>query len=55
MRYRTMIIDESHYIKGAGKGTKQATALSKRQSIVLLLSGTPVLNKVAELIPQLSS
>lgn len=54
MRYRTMIIDESHYIKGAGaKRTKQATALSKKAKYRFALSGTPVLNKVAELIPQL--
>lgn len=54
LRYRTMIIDESHYIKGAStKRTKQVLALSKKAKYRFALSGTPVLNKASELIPQL--
>ncbi|MGH9067294.1 MAG: SNF2-related protein, partial [Acidimicrobiales bacterium] len=64
-----LICDESHYLKTPGswdrkkgkwKGsqrtgasTRVAAAVAKRGGMVMLLSGTPVVNKPAELIPQL--
>jgi SWI/SNF-related matrix-associated actin-dependent regulator 1 of chromatin subfamily A len=52
-----LVLDESHYCKNAAaKRTQAAQRLSSamdRESIVLALTGTPVVNRPAELISQL--
>lgn len=54
---RGLILDESHYVKSpTAKRTKAATSLAKRvpkEGMVLLLSGTPILNRADELVAQL--
>lgn len=49
-----VILDESHYIKNPkAKQTKACIELCKKRDTVTLLTGTPVLNKPVEIIPQL--
>lgn len=51
---RAVIFDESHHLKsGKSARTLAALALARRRPVRLLLSGTPVLNNPAELLPQL--
>lgn len=48
--FKTLILDEAHYIKEAQSlRTKAALALSRLASHVVLLSGTPILNRPREL------
>ena len=52
--YDIILADESHYIKNhKAKRTKAALPLLKRAEHVLLLSGTPALNRPVELFTQL--
>jgi SNF2 family DNA or RNA helicase len=52
--FKALILDESHYVKNAkAKRTKAAKALAEQTDTVLLLTGTPVLNRPSELISQL--
>lgn len=55
--FKSIILDESHYVKNPkAKRTKSAIQLSKtlpEDGLRILLSGTPVINRPAELIPQL--
>lgn len=54
--WKAMIIDESHYIKNPkAKRTNFILDLAKEIPHVLLLSGTPVLNRPIELVPQLQA
>ena len=54
IKFRFMILDESHYVKnGTAKRTKIVKAFAKEIDYVLLLSGTPLLSRPAELIEQL--
>jgi SNF2 family DNA or RNA helicase len=52
-----LILDESHYVKNATskrtKAAKEIAGLVNRGGVVLLLSGTPVMNRPAELVSQL--
>lgn len=52
-----LILDESHYVKNASskraKSAKDIAASVGPSGVVLLLSGTPVLNRPAELVSQL--
>jgi SWI/SNF-related matrix-associated actin-dependent regulator of chromatin subfamily A-like protein 1 len=54
---RALVIDESHYCKNAGAKRTQAVARLAaeipRDGLVLALTGTPVVNRPAELISQL--
>ena len=54
---RALVIDESHYCKNAhAKRTQAVTRMAgcvDRDGLVLALTGTPVVNRPAELIPQL--
>lgn len=51
-----IILDESHYIKeGKSKRTKISSMLCKLSDRVILLTGTPMLNKPKELIPQIKA
>lgn len=53
MNYEIAICDESHYLKGhKTKRTKGLTPMLKKVPKVLLLSGTPALNRPCELYPQ---
>ena len=52
--FRILICDECHYIKNSkAKRTKSIEAFSKGIEYVLMLSGTPLLSRPAELIAQL--
>lgn len=55
---RGLVFDESHYCKtGKARRTKAARALARSvpsDALVLLLTGTPVLNRPAELMAQLT-
>lgn len=52
--YKTIICDESHYLKNSSAArTKQVKQLAKNCENVFLLSGTPILNRPSELISQL--
>jgi len=60
LRARALVLDESQYIKNpAAKRTKAALALSKEAlwqgAHVLLLTGTPVLNRPVELVTQMEA
>jgi len=60
MPLKALILDESQYIKNPEAQRTEAAlklaAKARRQgSIVLLLSGTPVLNRPVELVPQLEA
>ncbi|MGA2319456.1 MAG: DEAD/DEAH box helicase [Solirubrobacteraceae bacterium] len=54
---RALVLDESHYCKNAAAKRTQAvqrlSALMPREGLVLALTGTPVMNRPAELISQL--
>jgi SWI/SNF-related matrix-associated actin-dependent regulator 1 of chromatin subfamily A len=52
---KAVIFDESHYIKTSGaKRTQAARVIAKKQQNILMLTGTPVLNRPAELMTQLA-
>jgi SWI/SNF-related matrix-associated actin-dependent regulator of chromatin subfamily A-like protein 1 len=61
--YDALIVDESHYVKGLGTPKKPvqrtvaalaiADDIRSRKGLVLLLSGTPLLNRPVELVTQL--
>ena len=52
-KFDMVICDESHYLKNhKTKRTKALTPLLKRKKHVLLLTGTPALNRPCELYPQ---
>lgn len=54
--WELLIIDESHYIKeGKSKRTKLALSLCRDIERVILLTGTPMLNKPKELITQIKA
>lgn len=54
--WKALIVDESHYIKNyKAKRTGFVLDLAKNVETVLLLSGTPILNKPVELTAQLSA
>jgi SWI/SNF-related matrix-associated actin-dependent regulator 1 of chromatin subfamily A len=54
---RALVIDESHYCKNAAakrtQAVQQLAAATPRDGLILALTGTPVLNRPAELISQL--
>jgi SWI/SNF-related matrix-associated actin-dependent regulator of chromatin subfamily A-like protein 1 len=54
---RAVVLDESHYCKSAAAKRTQAVqrlcAAVPRDGLILALTGTPVMNRPAELIPQL--
>ncbi|HAR79747.1 MAG TPA: hypothetical protein DCR21_02845, partial [Succinivibrionaceae bacterium] len=53
-RFASLVMDESHYVKGyQSQRTKAVTALSRNIPVRLALSGTPLLNRPQELIAQL--
>ncbi len=52
--FKSVIIDESHRCKnGSTQQSKFCMGISKGKEVVLLLTGTPVVNKPKDLIPQL--
>lgn len=52
--FKGVIFDEGHYLKGhTAQRTKSAKALAKKADVVLILSGTPVLNAPEELVSPL--
>ena len=52
--FRALVLDESHYAKNdKAKRTKLCIRLSRGVPLRLLLSGTPMLNRPEELVPQL--
>lgn len=52
--FRSVIIDESHRCKnGAAQQSKFCMGIARDKEYVLLLTGTPVINKPKDLIPQL--
>lgn len=52
--FKSIIIDESHRVKnGSAQSTKFCMGISTGKEYVLLLSGTPVINKPKDLIAQL--
>eukprot|EP00922_Rhytidocystis_sp_ex-Travisia-forbesii_P017263 GHVS01025774.1.p1 GENE.GHVS01025774.1~~GHVS01025774.1.p1 ORF type:complete len:553 (+),score=40.24 GHVS01025774.1:960-2618(+) len=54
--YKVIICDESHYLKNGGaKRTQVICPMLKKARRAILLSGTPALNKPAELYHQLSA
>jgi SWI/SNF-related matrix-associated actin-dependent regulator of chromatin subfamily A-like protein 1 len=57
LRPRALVLDESHYCKnGAAKRTQAVQRLAAevpREGLILALTGTPVMNRPAELISQL--
>lgn len=53
-KWDLIVFDESHYLKNSkSKRTKNATAISKTCERIILLSGTPILNKPQELLSQI--
>ena len=53
---RALVLDESHYCKNPGAKRTQASRLCAavpRDGLILALTGTPVMNRPAELIAQL--
>tara|TARA_B100000902_G_scaffold377511_1_gene409818 strand:- start:9771 stop:11117 length:1347 start_codon:yes stop_codon:yes gene_type:complete len=53
LQYEMAICDESHYLKGhRTKRTKGLTPVLKKMKHVILLTGTPALNRPCELYPQ---
>ena len=53
--FRSVIIDESHRVKDPGaQQTKFAKGIASGKPYVMLLSGTPVVNRPGELVSQLS-
>lgn len=54
--WQLLIVDESHYIKeGKSQRTKLVLSLCKEIERVILLTGTPMLNKPKELITQIKA
>lgn len=54
-RFRSVIIDESHRVKGPGaQQTIFAKGITAGKEYIMLLSGTPVVNRPHDLIAQLS-
>lgn len=54
--FRCVILDESHYIKGADSNRTQSVLdVCRRATRCLLLSGTPTPNHPLELVPQLQA
>jgi SNF2 family DNA or RNA helicase len=54
MGIKALVLDECHYVKGrTSQRTSACRQLAKGVALRLLLSGTPIMNKTAELIPQL--
>lgn len=54
VKYKSVILDESHYIGNPkNRRTIGSIKLGKKAKYRLLLSGTPIVNKPTELIPQL--
>ena len=52
--FKAIIFDESHYLKNPkAQRSKSALKAAKNKSLVLLLTGTPVVNRPADLIQQL--
>ena len=52
-KFDMVICDESHYLKSTKtKRTKTLTPMLKKQQYLLLLTGTPALNRPCELYPQ---
>jgi SWI/SNF-related matrix-associated actin-dependent regulator 1 of chromatin subfamily A len=52
--FQALVLDESHYLKNyKAKRTKLCIRLSRDVPLRLLLSGTPMLNRPEELVPQL--
>lgn len=55
-KYKSIICDESHYLKNSqSKRTKATVPLIKSAKRCILLSGTPALNRPSELYEQVSS
>ena len=53
LKYEMAICDESHYLKShSTKRTKGLTPVLKKMKHVILLTGTPALNRPCELYPQ---
>jgi len=50
---KALVLDECHMVKGRTQRTSACRQLAKGVSLRLLLSGTPIMNKTSELIPQL--
>lgn len=54
--YKSIIIDEAHFIKSPkAKRTKAITALANRVDFRIALSGTPMVNRPIEIVPQLEA
>ncbi len=54
LEFKALVLDECHYVKNPqAKRTQQVYALSKNIPMRLLLSGTPLLSRPVELLPQL--
>lgn len=54
LKINALILDEAHYCKsGKAKRTEAVRVLARRVPVRLALTGTPVLNRPAELLPQL--
>ena len=52
--FKSIIIDESHRVKnGSAQASKFCMGISQGKSYVILLSGTPVINKPKDLVSQL--
>lgn len=52
--YKSIIIDEAHFIKSPkAKRTKAVAALANRVDFRIALSGTPMVNRPIEIVPQL--
>lgn len=52
--YQSIIIDEAHFIKSPkAKRTKAVAALANRVEFRIALSGTPMVNRPIEIVPQL--
>lgn len=53
--FNMVIVDESHYLKNTlAKRTQKLVPILQRSKRIILLSGTPVLSRPAELFPQVS-
>lgn len=54
IKFRSLVVDESHFVKNSkAQRSKAVYKISKKIEYKFLLSGTPVLNKPAELVHQL--
>jgi SWI/SNF-related matrix-associated actin-dependent regulator 1 of chromatin subfamily A len=53
-KFDLVVFDESHYLKNAkAQRTKEAKRISKNADRVILLTGTPILNRPLELVSQI--